>query len=51
MQMKNTTILDNVKKNLPEWNCISSIDDIEITKLNGNSNAVYKLHIPTGKYD
>ena len=45
-QKRNTIIFENIIKHVSEWKeCLSGPNDLEITKLNGMSNACYKVQI------
>lgn len=46
-----TIVLNNIKERVPSWIPVNSPDDLEITRLNGRSNAVFRVHIPKGKYE
>ena len=42
---------DNIMEHVPQWRAIlQSVDDIKFKRLNGNSNACFKVSIREGLY-
>ena len=45
---KPDVILAHIKEHLPSWAPISSVDQLEIKKMSGLSNACYRVHVKDG---
>lgn len=43
-------IFAHIKEYVPSWDELESHNDIEVKRLNGNSNAVFKVWIKEGLY-
>lgn len=41
-------IFTNIIENVSEWQSLKCFDDIEVKRLNGNSNAVFRVKIKDG---
>ena len=45
---KPDVILAHIKEQVPSWAPITSVDQLEIKKMSGLSNACYRVHIKDG---
>ena len=44
-------IFNNIKEHVKSWNVLTSTDDIKIIRLNGMSNACFKVEVVKSKRD